>query len=279
MTGVSLFAGIATNSAALSIELSLNNQNKGVVSVAEIQMFLCNRSENVFQLEQIFEVYINEIEPLFIFDDTRRDDFIKKKVEATQHYDHEGTPYDLEDIYSNACELLYQREKMLYQHRCFTIVQLYSAFEQQVRRNFREEIMRGGFVTNTGDKYSYKEFNLDRGFGHLEKCLVSIESAEKGIWWDKDLLDEIRLLNNAIKHGFGGSFDRFLKQFPHLINAKFCYEELPFEEFFSSGFKPLAQSTLFDEVFLLSSATLKSYKNALVDFWLKNEQGNFYLKI
>lgn len=243
-----------------------------MTEIKQIQMFLCNRSENAFQLEQIFEVYINEIEPLFIFDDPRRDDFIKKKVEATQHY-------DLEDIYSNACELLSQREKMLYQHRCFTVVQLYSAFEQHVRRNIREEIMRGRFVTNAGDKYSYKEFNRDQDFGHLEKCLARIESAEKGIWWDKDLFDEIRLLNNAIKHGFGGSFDQFRKKFPHLINEEFCYEELPFEATFSAGFKPLAQSTLFDEVFLLSSETLKSYKNALVSFWLNNEQGDFYLRI
>lgn len=250
-----------------------------MTEIKQIQMFLCNRSENAFQLEQIFEVYINEIEPLFIFDDSRREDFIEKKVKATQHYDHEGTLYDLEDVYSSACELLYQREKMLYQHRCFTVVQLYSAFEQQVRRNFREEIMRGGFVTNAGDKYSYKEFNRDQDFGHLEKCLARIESAEKGTWWDKDLFDEIRLLNNAIKHGFGGSFDQFRKNFPHLINEGFCYEELPFETIFSADFKPLAQSTLFDEVFSLSSETLKSYKKALMVFWLNNKQGDFYLKI
>jgi hypothetical protein len=250
-----------------------------MTEINKVQMFLNNRSENAFQLEQIFEVYINEIEPLFIFDNPRRDDYIKKKVEATQHYDYEGTLYDLEDIYSNACELLSQREKMLYQHRCFTVVQLYSAFEQHVRRNIREEIMRGGFVTNAGDKYSYKEFNRDQNFGHLEKCLDRIESAEKGIWWDKDLFDEIRLLNNAIKHGFGGSFDRFRKKFPHLINEKFCFEELPFEAAFSADFRPLAQSTLFDEVFLLSSETLKSYKNALVSFWLNNEKGDFYLRV
>jgi hypothetical protein len=36
-----------------------------VTEIKQIQMFLCNRSENAFQLEQIFEVYINEIEPLF----------------------------------------------------------------------------------------------------------------------------------------------------------------------------------------------------------------------
>lgn len=65
----------------------------------------------------------------------------------------------------------------------------------------------------------------------------------------------------------------------NLINEEFCYEELPLEVVFSADFKPLAQSTLFDEVFLLTSETLKSYKNALVSFWLNNENGDFYFRI
>jgi hypothetical protein len=271
---------------------------KGVLNMAgtekeRAQMFLRDCSDNILQLEQIYDVYKQEIVPIFSFDNQKREDFISEKMSVFHlHYEEEDKAYDV------ACDILFMREKMLYQHRCFTIVQLYSLFEQQILRNFRQEIMQGNFVTKKADKrdrnkpagspYYYAEFNQDTDFKYMTNCLEYIKNADK-VWWNEKGIKEIQLLNNAIKHGLGKCFEDIKLEFPLLINDQnFLFEEKPFT---SEGIRPpllinssikskkLAHSTLFDEVFLLTDEKIEFYKNVLVDFWSEGNQlpNGFYI--
>ena len=261
-----------------------------------IQIFLCDCSDNALQLEQIYDVYKQEIVPIFSFDYQKRNDFISKKMSEFQlHYEEEDKAYDV------ACDIFSMREKMSYQHRCFVVTQLYSVFEQQVLQCFRGEVMRGNFLTNktnktnkqknnkpAGSPYSYVEFNQDTDFKYMIDCLKYIKNADKA-WWNDKAIAEIRLLNNAIKHGLGKCFEELKAACPHLINdQEFLFEEKPFtsEDFrshiLSNGSnrsKKLAQSTLFDEVFLLTDEKVLFYKTVLVDFWHKGSQlsNGFYI--
>ncbi|WP_394180534.1 hypothetical protein [Marinomonas posidonica] len=245
---------------------------------ARIQMFLSNEQTNMLQLEQIFDVYKKEIAPLFHFDETQRENFVISKVrELQRHFEDE------EDAYEHACELLFMREKMGYQHRCFVVTQLYSVFEQQVLQCFRGEVMRGNFVTSkdktdkpAGSPYSYSEFNDNAQYAI--KWLEKIKNSDEA-WFSEEHYDcivELSNLNNAIKHGLGKSFNTLKDKSSHLINTqKFVFEEQSYtpKDFVNRGnkeFKTLAQSTLFDEVFLLTDEKVEAYKNLLVDFWYKS---------
>lgn len=245
-------------------------------------MFLSDELTNQYQLEQVFDVYKTEIAPLFHFSNERRDEFVSTKMIEIQNFFS-----DIESANEHACDLLSMREKMGYQHRCFVVTQLYSVFEQQVLRCFRGEVMRGNFVTSkekidkpAGSPYSYSEFNEDGDINvqYAIKWLEKIKNSDEA-WFSEEHYDcivELSNLNNAIKHGLGKSFNTLKNKSSHLINTqKFVFEEQSYtpKDFVNRGnkeFKTLAQSTLFDEVFLLTDEKVEAYKNLLVDFWYKS---------
>lgn len=245
---------------------------------ARIQMFINHGEENILQLEQVYEVYKDEIAPIFCFTNSKREDFVNRKV-----LDFRDQYAEASDAENQAFAQLHLREKMAYQYRCFFVTQLYSLFEQQLLRCFRGEVRNGNYIKFDGSSYGYREFNKDSDFGYAAKCLDYIRKGSS-IWWNDNCVKEINLLNNAIKHGFGSSFTKLHNECPVLINdKKYTFEDRPSSqdkpEKFTPSSKVLAMSTLFDDVFLLTDSNVEHYTDVLVKFWREGSllSNGFYI--
>ena len=235
-----------------------------------VQLYLRDQKKNIFELEELFKVTVEEVLPIFdISSDDKKEKIIAVEMQRYSSLNDEGYAYE------KSCDCLWERERMHERQVLFLVVQLYSTFEQQLLSSIRQELTSLNYIVDrNGHDYNYEASITDNTINDAYKCLELIKQAGN-IWWDSDAMEELRLVNNAIKHGMGPSFKRLEKNYTSLIkkSSNLKSESTSFE----TNWQP--HSILLEDVLLVSIDKVEVYKNTLIEFWDPLRADEFYILV
>lgn len=210
------------------------------------------------QLSTFVTTYFEKLSPVF---DKIEEEATKK---AEEEYERIGMNFDPDR--SDPAEMAQQAEDfgqrywensnlMRYNTKLMTISTFYQIWEQQVRKLLYEELTRHhSLIDKHGNEISFSKFGT-RGIDQIKEvfsqCGVVLEQLTS---WGK--IDELRLLQNVIKHGDGKAAEK-------LEGIRPTY----FRRVGNTKVMDLYLTTLGDLVLDVDDDELNIYLDSLLEFW------------
>lgn len=134
-----------------------------------------------------------------------------------------------------------------------TLATLYQVWKQQIRELSFREITRYHKLYSKGKEVQFKDFCTD--FGHIKRLFSESDwPPESALSWD--MINELRLVQNVIKHGDGTAAEQLKKIQPDY-----------FRDVSGTLIMDLYSSTLNEIALSIPDTTIDRYRDALIDFW------------
>lgn len=207
------------------------------------------------EIKRIAECFLERLFPSFNNIEKESDEYSQKLFDNTcqsvgdENYD----PSDAAEYAMGKGIEYYQALSVAkYGFSAFSISLLYHFWEQQIRKFLFWEWKKNGY------KIDFKEFskniyNIKDIKDFLLLYDVNIETFDS---WDK--LDELRLLNNAVKHGSTKNLSNLKEKNSGLFHSWVFKDDETLKHI---------DSCILEEILDISEANFKEYSDVLINFW------------
>ena len=216
-----------------------------------------NFIESIVFLEK---TYINRITPVFKNleqegKDVQEGHYTEIGKQFNPEYDDPGD--FAEEAFFKGLNHFENTNLMKYNTRLLWITMLYQYWEQQLRKYLYKELTRfHSYTLKNGTVMTFKEFCPTGRITDFENIFndLQFDVNSMGCW---GVINEIRLLNNVIKHSEGRSADELRNLRPDFFVSQYFNED------------PLERnlSTLNDITLNVSDMDFIHYADSIVDFW------------
>lgn len=226
---------------------------------AQLYLYSSLRKEFKRSIKLFSEIYFERVVPIF------KDLEEESKAKADEKYKELGRKFDpdrndisdfVEDAWEFGLDYYLERDLIRYNIRLMWISTLYQFWEQQVRKFIYEEVTKThNFIDKKGNVIEFKNF-MTKGIDDIKTELLEFgQDIEKFSCWEK--INELRLLNNVIKHGDGWSATELKK----------IREDFFRDDFLGIDMLDLYKTTLNEKVLNLDDKEIEVYCEALIRFW------------
>ncbi len=149
-----------------------------------------------------------------------------------------------------------------YGFTAFSISLLYHFWEQQIKYYLFNELRKNRYRIDFKD-FSKIIYNINNIKNLLLEHDVDIEKFDS---WDK--LNELRLLNNAVKHGSTDNFLRLKNKNSTLFHSWIIEDDETITRL---------DSCILEEILDISEANFKEYSDVLMQFWEEFPERNYHI--
>ena len=221
------------------------------------QLYLHQEYKKFLQAEikGIAKIFIEKLFPTFNSIDEEAEEYSENLFESICQSigDENSDPSDAAEYARDKGIEYYQTLSLAkYGFTAFSISLLYHFWEQQIRKFLFGEWRKNGYKIDFKEftKITYDIIHIE---GFLLEYVVDIETFDS---WGK--LDELRLLNNAVKHG----------STKNLLRLKAKNKKL-FHDWVFTDDETLRHidSCILEEILDISEANFKEYSDVLINFW------------